>query len=115
MSNTGHVFYNIIKIVFPSGLLFNNVNFSFLVYIVSVFSIIKLSIQFFTTGRLLVRLYFKLDLCLMCSTFFKMTAELSIALRVGEQSSILGVFFCVFYCCRCKLYNTLLLMMNYIK
>ena len=29
----------------------------------------------------------------MCSTFLKLTAELSIALRVGEQSSILVVFF----------------------
>ena len=39
MSNTGHIFYKIIKIVFSSGLLIDNVNFSFLVYIyiVSVF------------------------------------------------------------------------------
>ena len=93
MSNTGHVFYKIIKIAFPSGLLIDNVNFSFLVYIVSVFSIVNLTIQLSTTGRLLVRLYFKLDLCLMCSTFLKMASELSIALRVGEQSSIQGVFF----------------------
>ena len=36
MSDTGHVFYKIIKIEFPSGLLIDNVNLSFLVYIVSV-------------------------------------------------------------------------------
>ena len=96
MNNTGHVFYKIIKILFPSGLLIDNVNFSLLVYIISVFSSVNINILLSTTGRLLARLYFKLDLCLMCSTFFKMTAELSIALRVGEQSSILGVFFVYF-------------------
>ena len=36
MSDTGHVFYKIIKIVFPSRLLIDNVNFSFLVYIVGI-------------------------------------------------------------------------------
>ena len=113
MSDTGHVFYKIIKIVFPSGLLIDNVNFSFLVYIVSVFSSASLSIQLSTTGRLLVRLNFKLDLCLACSTFFKMTAELSIALRVGDQSSILGVFFVYFIVAGVHhIASTFLLMMN---